>query len=266
MRFRKTLLNSALLATVLNFAVPAAHAVDLLDSVKNAGVLRVGMEGTYPPFNFRNEAGQLDGYDVAVAKAVADKLGVKVQFITTEWAGIIAGLQAGKYDVIVSQVTITPQRKEAFDFSQPYVYSTAQLIQRADDKRDFRSLDDLKGKKVGVGLGTVFADMAKSAPGIDIMTYPGTPEFLNDLASGRIDATIDDQVLAPYLIKTSHLPLRTGAVLKGVNLEAGIPFRKGDPKFAKAVDDALTSMKQDGTLKKLSIKWFGIDASHSSTQ
>ncbi|WP_338340925.1 transporter substrate-binding domain-containing protein, partial [Burkholderia vietnamiensis] len=154
MKRSKFLLSGLLLASALGFTAVAAHADDLLDSVKKAGVLRVGLEGTYPPFNSRGTSGQLEGFDVDVANAVAGKLGVKTQFVPTEWSGIIAGLQAGKFDVIVNQVTITPQRKEALDFSEPYTYSAAQLIQRKDDTRNFKSLEDFKGKKLGVTLGT----------------------------------------------------------------------------------------------------------------
>lgn len=259
MKPSKLLLSSALLATALGFTAVAAHAEDLLDSVKKAGVLKVGLEGTYPPFNYRANNGQLEGFDVDVANAVAGKLGVKTQFVPTEWSGIIACLQAGKFDVIVNQVTITPQRKEVLDFSVPYTYSAAQLIQRADDKRDFKSLDDFKGKKLGVTLGTNYDQMARAVPGIEVQTYPGAPEKLRDLAAGRIEATLDDRLMLPYMIKTSNLPLRAGAVVNGGKQEMAIPFRKGNPKFAKAIDDALNSLRQDGTLKKISTRWFGSD-------
>ncbi|MGE8510820.1 MAG: transporter substrate-binding domain-containing protein, partial [Paraburkholderia terricola] len=145
-----------------------AHAEDLFDQVKQRGTLRVGLEGTFPPFNSKAPSGELVGYDVDIARAVAAKLGVKPEFVTTEWSGIIAGLQAGKFDVIVNQVGITDPRKQALDFSPAYTYSAAQLIQRKDDSRQFKSLDELKGKKLGVGLGTNYMDMAKSVPGIDV--------------------------------------------------------------------------------------------------
>jgi len=184
---------------------------------------------------------------------------VKTQFIPTEWSGIIAGLQAGKFDVIVNQVTITPQRKEVLDFSQPYTYSAAQLIQRKDDTRNFKSLDDFKGKKLGVTLGTNYDQMARTVPGIEVQTYPGAPEKLRDLAAGRIEATLDDRLMLPYMIKTSNLPLRAGAVLNGGKQEMAIPFRKGNPKFEKAINNALESLQKDGTLKKISMHWFGSD-------
>ncbi|WP_087688083.1 MULTISPECIES: cystine ABC transporter substrate-binding protein [unclassified Pandoraea] len=256
----KTLCLVPLAAAAL-MGTSAARAADLLDTVKSAGVLKIGLEGTYPPFNYRGANGDLDGFDVDVAKAVAAKLGVKPVFVTTEWSGIIGGLVAGKFDVIVNQVAITDDRKKSVDFSQPYVYSAAQLIQRKDDTREFKSLDDLKGKKLGVSLGSNYNTLAKSVPGIDVRTYPGAPEYLRDLAAQRIDAALNDRLMLAYLIKTSNLPLRTGAVLQGANESVGIPFRKGNPQFAKAIDDALTQMKQDGSLAKLSQKWFGEDTS-----
>ncbi|WP_321948361.1 transporter substrate-binding domain-containing protein [Paraburkholderia sp. J10-1] len=261
------LLRGAVVATAFSFAGASAHAQDLLETVKSNGVLRVGLEGTYPPFDYRNATGELEGFDVDVAKALASRLGVKAQFIPTEWSGILAGLQAGKFDVIVNQVTITPQRKQALDFSQPYTFSAAQLIQRANDKRDFTSLDEFKGdKKLGVTLGTNYDQMARAVTGINAQTYPGAAEKLSDLASNRIDATLDDRLMLPYIIKTSHLPLRAGAVLKGADQEMGIPFRKGNPEFEKAINGALSAMKDDGTLKKISMHWFGTDVTQPVSQ
>ncbi|HDR9469560.1 transporter substrate-binding domain-containing protein [Burkholderia multivorans] len=253
-------------ATLLCAAATASYAADLLDTVKQAGVLKIALEGTYPPFDYRNADGQLEGFDVDVAKAVAARLGVKPQFVTTEWSGILAGLQAGKFDVIVNQVAITPSRKQALDFSRPYVYSSAQLLQRQNDARAFRSLDELKGKKVGVTMGSNYVDLVKRVPAIELQVYPGTPENLRDLAAGRIDAAVNDRLMLNYLIKNSRLPLRPGSVLADGADEMGIPFRKGNPKFAKALDDAIASLQQDGTLKQISMQWFGTDSTKPVTQ
>ncbi|MEJ2769450.1 cystine ABC transporter substrate-binding protein [Mycetohabitans sp. B46] len=251
-------LAATLVGGALGAAAVAAPAADLLDQVKARGTLRIGLEGTYPPFNSRDAHGELVGYDVDVAKAIALRLGVKPEFITTEWSGIIAGLQAGKFDVIANQVGITPVRQQTFDFSQPYTYSVAQLIQRKDDSRQFKSLDNLKGKKLGVSLGSNYNDMAKSVPGIEVKTYPGAPEYLRDLAAGRIDAALNDRLMLAYLIKTNALPLRASGTL-GQQEKVGIPFKKGNPKFAKAIDDAIAQLEADGTLPKISDKWFGLD-------
>jgi len=260
-------LRGVAITAAFSFIGASAHAEDLLTTVKQRGTLIVGMEGTYPPFNSRNSAGELEGFDVDVAKAVAGKLGVKTQFITTEWSGIIAGLQAGKFDVIVNQVTITPKRQEMLDFSKPYTYSAAQLIQRKDDKRDFKSLEEFKGdKKLGVTLGTNYDQMARAVPGINVQTYPGAPEKLRDLASGRIDATMDDRLMLPSIMKTANLPLRAGSVVPGGEQQMGIPFRKGNPQFEKAINDALTSLANDGTLKQISMHWFGMDVTKPVSQ
>ncbi|WP_186058970.1 transporter substrate-binding domain-containing protein [Burkholderia gladioli] len=254
----KKLLTAALIGA--SFVAATSHAADLLDEAKQRGTPRIGLEGTFPPFNSKAPSGELVGYDVDIAKAVAAKLGLKPEFVTTEWSGIIAGLQAGKFDVIVNQVGVTDKRKEVLDFSPAYTYSAAQLIQRKDDTRNFKSLDDLKGKKLGVGLGTNYMDMAKSVPGIDVKTYPGAPEYLRDLAAGRLDAALNDRLMLAYLLKNSQLPLRTGATLEAGQPSA-IPFKKGNPKFAKAIDDAMTQLEADGTFTKISDKWFGIDVS-----
>jgi len=253
----KKILTAGLIG--LTCVAATAHAEDLLDQVKARGTLRIGLEGTFPPFNSKDtKTGELVGFDVDIAKAVATKLGVKPEFITTEWSGIIAGLQAGKFDVIVNQVGATDARKQVLDFSPGYTFSGAELIQRSNDDRKFTSLEDLKGKKLGVGLGTNYMDMAKAVGGIDIKTYPGAPEYLRDLAAGRLDAALNDKLMLAYLMKNSQLPLKAGAMV-GSAAPSAIPFKKGNPNFAKAIDDAMTQLEADGTFAKISDKWFGID-------
>lgn len=253
-------LKKILTAGLIGFACVAAtaHADDLLDQAKARGTLRIGLEGTFPPFNSKAPSGELVGFDVDIAKAVAAKLGLKPEFVTTEWSGIIAGLQAGKFDVIVNQVGVTDARKQVLDFSPAYTYSGAELIQRKNDGRAFKSLEDLKGHKLGVGLGTNYMDMAKAVSGIDLKTYPGAPEYLRDLAAGRLDAALNDRLMVAYLLKQSTLPLKAGAIV-GPGNPSAIPFKKGNPKFAKAIDDAMTQLEADGTFAKISDKWFGID-------
>jgi len=249
------------IAVLISAATVGASAADLLDTVKSRGTLRIAVEGTYPPFNFKDpQTGQLTGFDVDVAKLVAAKLGVKPEFITTEYSGILAGLAAGKYDVIVNQVGITPERQKAFDFSDPYTLSSAQLILRKNEAGNFKSLDDLKGKRVGVGQGSNYEQKAKAVPGIEVKSYPGAPEYLQDLASNRIDAALNDSLMVSYLLKTSTLPLKAGAPVGDVE-RMGIPFQKGNPKFKAAIDKALTDSFKDGSFKQVSMKWFGTDVS-----
>jgi L-cystine transport system substrate-binding protein len=238
----------------------AAQAADLLDEVKARGTLRIACEGTYPPFNYKDDKGQLAGFDVEIGKAIAEKLSVKPEFTTTEWSGILAGLQAGKYDVIVNQVAANDKRREAFDFSEPYVISYPQLIIRANEARKLETPADLKGKKIGVGQGSNYADLAKSFEGAEVRTYPGAPEYLQDLATGRIDVAINDGLLIPYLRQKTRLPVKAGAPI-GKPESNAIPFRKGSPKFKQAIDKALDELKADGTYARISTRWFERDVS-----
>ncbi|WP_413674666.1 cystine ABC transporter substrate-binding protein [Massilia cellulosiltytica] len=262
-RFPIATRRALLLSMVLAAAALPARAADLLDTVKTRGTLRIALEGTYPPFNFKDrKTGQLAGYDVDVAKLVCARLGVNPEFVTTEWAAILAGLGAGKYDVIVSQVGITPRRQQAFDFSRPYTYSAPQLIVRRNETTTYRSLADLKGRKVGVGQGSVFEQQARAMPGIEVKSYPAAPENLQDLAFGRIDAALNDSLMVAYLLKSSQLPIRAGARVGDVE-RMGIAFRKGNPTFHAAVDKALDDARADGSLRQASLKWFGVDATRA---
>ncbi|WP_144006937.1 transporter substrate-binding domain-containing protein [Pelomonas sp. KK5] len=252
--------KSLALLAALALAAPFSHGADLLDEAKARGTLRIAVEGTYPPFNFKDEKGKLTGFDVEVAEAIAGKLGLKPEFTTTEWSGILAGLQAGKYDVIVNQVAATDQRRQVFDFSGPYVISYPQLIVRANETRKLDTPADLKGKKIGVGQGSNYAELAKGIEGAEVRTYPGAPEYLQDLASGRLDAAINDSLLIPYLREKTKLPIKAGAAIGKPDSNA-IPFRKGNPKFKAAIDKALDEMKADGSYAKISGKWFERDVS-----
>lgn len=254
-----TLLLTAGLAT--GWAPATASAADLLATVKARGTLKVALEGTYPPFNYKDQkTGQLAGYDVDVARLLATRLGLKVEFVSSEWASILAGLSANKYDVIVSQVGINPKREQAFDFSTPYIYSMPQLIVRKDDKAAYASLADLKGKKLGVGQGSVYEQQARAVPGIDVRSYAAAPDTMSDLASGRIDAALNDSLMSAYLLKISKLPIKAGARVGAVE-RMGIPFHKGNPEFKAALNKALADAAADGSLTAISVKWFGIDVS-----
>jgi cystine transport system substrate-binding protein len=254
-------LRAACTLTFACVASAAANAADLLDTVKSRGTLRVGAESTYPPFNFKEQkTGEQSGFDADVARLIAAKLGVKAEFINSEWSGILAGLASSKYDVIVNQVGITDERKKAFDFSEPYTISSPQLILKRDDKREFKSLQELKGKRLGVGQGSNYEKMAKDVSGVEVKSYPGAPEYLQDLAAGRVDAALNDSLMVSYLLKTSNLPLKAGAPLGKVE-QMGIPIRKDNPQFKAAIDKAIADAKADGSLKQISMKWFGVDVS-----
>ncbi len=259
--FTFKLAQGALLALTLAAAAVPASAADLLATVKARGALKVALEGTYPPFNYKDQkSGELAGYDVDVARLLAGKLGVKVEFVSSEWASILAGLSANKYDVIISQVGINPKRELAFDFTVPYIYSMPQLIVRKNEQASYKTLADLKGKKLGVGQGSVYEQQAKAVPGIEVRSYAAAPDTMSDLANGRLDAALNDSLMSAYLLKISRLPIKAGAQVGAVE-RMGIPFQKGNPLFKQALNKALADAAADGSLKAISLKWFGTDVS-----
>jgi cystine transport system substrate-binding protein len=245
-------------ALLLSLCFGVAHA-DALDDINKRGSLRIGLEGTYPPFNYR-EGGKLVGFEVELATAIAEQLKVKPEFATAEWSGLLAGLQANKYDIVINQVSVSDKRRQVFDFSQTYTYSSPQLVVRNDETRDFKTLEDLVGLKVGVGQGTNFAEQARAVKGVQVQTYPGAPEYLQDLVAKRIDAALNDSLLIPYAIKQAKLPLKPGAPV-GAPTEMAIPFQKNNPKLEKAINDALDALKSNGEFAKISNKWFAQDVS-----
>lgn len=244
------------LALVLTASVADAASVP----TQTKGTLKIAMEGTYPPFTYKDAQGQLTGFDVDIARALAARLGLKPEFVLTEWSGILAGLQAGKYDVIVNQVGITPERQKAIGFSQPYAYSRPQIIVRKGSSFSPKTLADLKGKRVGVGLGSNFEKQLRDAGGINVVTYPGAPEYLADLAAGRLDAAYNDRLLVSYLITKNGLPVR-GAGVTSQAEPVGVAYRKTNTALGSAIDRALRQIRADGTYAKISRKWFGQDVS-----
>ena len=241
----------------LTLGLGSAHAAP---STLQKGVLKIGMEGTYAPFTYKDDKGNLTGFDVDIARAVAAKLGLKAEFVLTEWSGILAGLQANKYDVIVNQVGITAERQKTIGFSKPYAYSSPQIIVKKTGSFAPKTLADLKGKRVGVGLGSNFEKQLRDAGGINVVTYPGAPEYLADLAAGRLDAAYNDRLLVGYLIKSQNLPV-LGAGVIGDPEAVGIALKKSNTSLKTAVDKALLQLKADGTYAKISRKWFGQDVS-----
>jgi len=258
---RRAVLGLAVAMAMAVVLPRAPHAAELMSEARARGALRIAVEGTYPPFNFKDpRTGHLTGYDIEVARLVTARLRLKPQFVLTEWSAILPAVASGKVDAAISQVIITPEREQAYDFSIPYTYSRFQLIVRKNERATYRSLQDLKGRKLGVREGSVFEQQAKAVPGIDVKRYPAVPENLQDLAFGRIDASLDDSLMVSYLLKHSALPIKAGPRV-GPLARIGVAFGKGNPRFKAAVDKVLGDARADGSLRRLSLKWFGIDAS-----
>lgn len=237
---------------------PAQQQKDgpVLSRINETKVMKVGFEGTYSPFNYKNQQGQFEGFDVDVSNEIAKRLGVKTEFIATPWSSLIGGLEADKFDIIIAQMSITDERKKSVDFTDPYVITGGVIITRQDTK-DITKLEDLKGKKVGVGAGTTFEETAKKVQGANVISYKSAGDYFMDLQNKRLDAIINDNLVAGYRIKHDNLPLQivSGLVSKD---EIGMAIKKGNTDFVDKVNKALSDMKADGTYDSLFMKWFGV--------
>jgi L-cystine transport system substrate-binding protein len=238
-------------------AAPAGQ--NSLESVKAAGKLRIGTEGTYSPFTYHDANGTLTGFDVDIAKEVAKRLGVDAEFIETQWDGLFAGMDAKRFDTIFNEVSITDERKVKYDFSDPYVVSKAVLIV-GQNNDDIKKFSDLKGKKSGQSLTSNLSDIAREN-GAEIVAVEGFNQAIDLLVSGRIDATINDGL--SFLDLKKQKPdvkiKQVDEIAEGS--QSGAVFLKGNEELVQAVNEALTAMKADGTYLSISEKYFGADVS-----
>jgi cystine transport system substrate-binding protein len=229
-------------------------------SSASGGVLRVGTEGTYSPFSFHDpKTHDLTGYDVDVITAVAKDMGMTAKFSEVQWDAIFAGMQAGRYDVIANQVSVTPERQAKYDFSTPYTVSTGAIITRADDS-SVTGLAALKGKTTAQSSTSNWAQVAKDA-GANVESVEGFTQAVTLLKQGRVDATVNDDLAAlNYLQTTGDKSLKIAAKTTDTTQQA-VALPKGSKLTAK-VDKALADLQADGTLAKISDKWFGADVTH----
>lgn len=258
---RRTFMKSAIAAgsfALAGLTIAAPVSADELETLKEKGVMRIAMSGAYPPFNFVNDKNEVVGFDPAIGAEIAKRMGIEVEIITTAWDGIIGGLLANKYDAIVGSMSITDERKEVVDFVGPY-YRMSRGIFVADGS-DVKTLADLDDATVGVTLGETHEAWAKEQ-GYKMRTYKGLPELLLELENGRIDAIVTDDIPVLLAIRESGKPIvqLDTSELSGVADEAGIAIRKGNPELAKAMQDALDAMQEDGTYLEIANEWVGGD-------
>lgn len=258
----KISLRTLLLAGMMQLAaLGAAQAQSGLDAIKQAGAIKIGTEGTYAPFTFHDGSNQLTGFDVEIGRAIAERLGVKAQFVEGKWDGLIAGLDVKRYDVVINQVGITEARKAKYDFSDAYISSPAALIVR-DDNTAIKAFADLKGKRSANTLTSNFGKLAQSY-GAEIVPVQGFNESIDLLLSRRVDATVNDKLsFLDFKKQKPNAPVKVVAYAEGKDLNAsGVLMRKNNPELREAINKALADIKADGTYKRISEKYFGTDVS-----
>ncbi len=235
------------------------NSEDLLSKIQEKGEIVVAMEGTWAPWTYHDEDGNLVGYDVEVAQKIAEKLGVKATFVEGEWDGLFAGLDAERYDIVVNGVEVTDERAEKYDFSEPYCYIRTALIVKSDNE-EIKTFADLNGKTTANSIASTYMTLAESygatATGVDSLD-----QTLDLVLSGRVDATLNAEVsFYDYMKVHPDAQLKVAALTEEASL-VSIPIRKGaeNASLREAIDTAIKELRESGELSEISVKYFGSD-------
>jgi cystine transport system substrate-binding protein len=223
----------------------------------SAGTLTVATEGTYRPFSFHDESGDLVGFDVEIAEAVADKLGLEITFQETQWDAIFAGLDAGRFDVIANQVSINPEREEKYLFSAPYTVSPGVIVVPEDDD-SIEGFDDLAGKTTAQSLTSNWYELAQES-GANVEAVEGWAQAVALLQQGRVDATINDNLtFLDYEKSEGPTGLKIAAETDDPGYSA-FALTQDKAALTEAIDGALAELREEGVLAEISEKYFGED-------
>lgn len=252
----------------------AAAPKGLLGTVKARGVMKVSTDPNYKPQSFLNDKGELDGFDIDVAKEIAKRLGVKAEFVTPDWDTITAANWGGRWDISIGSMTITPDRKKILYFSTPYYYTPAQFAAPKDSP--ITKVEDFVGKTVCAGASTTYEDylnskltlegeqILKQVAGVKVQTFSTDAECIQAIQAGRKE--IDGVMTA---LPTIEDAIKSGAPIKKIgdpvyyeDLAAAMDKNVPDSQsFVDAVSKAIEDMHKDGTLTQLATKWYGVDLS-----
>jgi polar amino acid transport system substrate-binding protein len=227
-----------------------------------AKVYVVGTDAAYAPFESQNEKGEIVGFDIEVVQAVAKKAGIEVKFVNTPWEGIFNALGQGDRDMVVSAVTITDERKQTMDFSDPY-FDAQQLIAVKENSKVAR-FSDLKKLKVGVQTGTTGDEAVTKLLGkasTSIKRFESTPLALKELEAGGVDAVVaDNGVVVHYVANNPGGKFKTVSDKEFVPEQYGIALKKGNSELLAKVNKGLAEIKADGTYTAIYTKYFGAPA------
>ena len=223
------------------------------------GVLTVATEGTYAPFSFYDEKGELTGYDVDVARAVAKKLNLKIEFLTAPWDAMLAAFDAGKADAVFNQVSITEERKKKYELSEPYTVTYGAIIVHKDND-SIKSFADLNGKKNADSATSNWAKVAASY-GAQNVTVDSFAKSMELLIAGRVDSVLRDNIVFLDFAKNQPAaPVKIAAVGSEKDY-IGVAVQKGNAELTEQINKALAELKAEGKLKEISQKYFGKDVS-----
>lgn len=238
----------------------AVQSSDLLDQIRSKGQIVIATEGTWSPWTFHDESGKLTGYDIEVGRLIAKKLGVEPQFVEGKWDGLLAGISAGRYDIMINGVDMTPEREKSYHFTDPYAYNRT-VVMTAENNDSIKTMADLKGKVTANTISSTYAEVAEKY-GAKVSGVDDLNQTFELLLGGRIDATLNAEVVYYDYKKVHPTAAIKIAAVADETTSVGIPLRKeGTEKLQAELNKILAELRASGALSKLSIQFFGTDIS-----
>lgn len=236
-----------------------AEGENALERIQNSGKLIIGTTGNYRPFSYMDSNNELTGYDIEWANIIAEELGVEAEFITGQFSGLIPGLVANKFDIILSGVNITEERAKSIDFSEPYAQDGAVAVIKKGSN-SVKSINDIEGKVVGVNAGSAFEEVVKQIGGYkELKVYPGAAESFSDLVSGRVDVVAIGLPAAAEYIQNSPSGKDIQIIGEPFDVKGiGVAIPKEQAELKAEINRIIQAKKEDGTYNELSQKYFGL--------
>lgn len=256
MKFKTFGLMAAMAATI---GLSACSGETNSTQAADDGVIRIATEGAYAPFNYTNADGSLGGFDVDIANALCAKMQAECQISAQDWDGIIPALKTGKFDAIVSAMSVTPERSEQVDFSQPYYINSLVFLAKKDSTFNPSDAAAIESAKIAAQRSTISSQwLTQTYPNSQPQLYDTLDNAFMDLGNGRIDAMISDKLPALTWLKSD---VGQGFEIKGDDIDIddkiAIAVDKGNSELLKRFEDALAAIKADGTYRQIVVKHFG---------
>ncbi len=235
----------------------ALAAVTLGGAAASAQTLTIATEGAYPPFNNTTADGELTGFDVDIAKALCEEMGRECEIVAQDWDGIIPGLVQEKYDAIVASMSITPERLETIDFTDPYYSNYLALVAKDGSSM---SVDDVEGKAMGAQRSTIASEWAEDNYGRrgDIKLYDTQTAAYSDLTAGRVEVLVSDYLPVSEWLKDNPDYSLIGDKID-IDDKIGIGIRQGEDELKQALNDALKAIRENGKYKEINDQYFPVD-------
>lgn len=224
----------------------------------------VGLDDSFPPMGFKDEKNEIVGFDIDLAKDVAKRLGREVEFKAIDWNSKEAELKSGRVDILWNGLDITDKRKENMLFSEPYMDNRQIVFVAKNGKVSVAGEADLAGKTIGTQSGGTTEEYFENKPELkasmkEVKYYPDYINAFMDLENGRLDAVVGDEIIGRYYISKHPDEIQAIDTVIGTVSQFGIAFRKDDQKLRDEVQKVFDEMKADGTVAKISEKWFAKD-------